>query len=80
MNKFNSRRTYLSTYPLSGHYIHLDSLSLSLSLSLQSHAKKFLPGFGDGLRGGADSDFLMKPVSECSEKPVSPGFSEENQA
>ena len=49
MNKFNSRRTYLSTYPLSGHYIHLDSLSLSLSLSLQSHAKKFLPGFGDGL-------------------------------
>ena len=25
-------------------------------------------------RGGADSDFLMKPVSECSEKPVLPGF------
>ena len=31
-------------------------------------------------RGGADSDILMKPNSECSEKPVLPGFSEENQA
>ena len=30
-------------------------------------------------RGGADSDILMKPGSECSEKPVLPGFSEENQ-
>ena len=31
-------------------------------------------------RGGADSDILMKSGSECSEKPVLPGFSEENQA
>ena len=31
-------------------------------------------------RGGADSDILMKPNSECSEKPVLPSFSEENQA
>ena len=31
-------------------------------------------------RGGADSDILMKPNSECSEKPVLPGFLEENQA
>ena len=32
------------------------------------------------IRGGADSDILMKQSSECSEKPVLPGFSEENQA
>ena len=38
----------------------------------------FRPCMGD--RGGADSDILMKPNSECSEKPVLPGFSEENQA
>ena len=31
-------------------------------------------------RGGADSDILMKPGSECSENPVLPGFSEENHA
>ena len=31
-------------------------------------------------RGGADSDVLMNLVTECSEKPVLPGFSEENQA
>ena len=31
-------------------------------------------------RGGADSDILMKPGSEWSEKPVLHGFSEENQA
>ena len=31
------------------------------------------------VRGGADSDFLMKPVSECYEKPVLPGFSEEKK-
>ena len=28
----------------------------------------------------ADSGILMKPGSECSEKPVLPGFSEENHA
>ena len=31
-------------------------------------------------RVGADSDILMKPGSECSEKPVLLGFSGENQA
>ena len=35
---------------------------------------------GERGRGGADSDILIKPGSECSEKPALPGSLEENES
>ena len=35
-----------------------------------------VPAYTNVHRGGADSDILMKPNSECSEKPVLPCFTQ----